>query len=265
MYQFTDDCRIGIPEIDEEHETLFSLVNQAYSLLSEDQDLRKNSAIMLMHLKEYANTHFAHEEDYMKKIDDPELPSQQQEHWAFSQRMNAIDFSRLTDAQIKPAFTQLLDFLSRWLFRHILGSDTLIGKNESPFAFTSKYLTGVEFIDEEHCNLFRMIKKTYDIIHDDFLFDKYDETVAILNELKEYTLNHFDHEEALMREIQYPGLEKQLAAHQTFREKLAEIQLDEVDENQQEHLENLIQFLLNWLSVHIMGMDKAIGEFRDNS
>ena len=35
MYQFTEDCRIGIPEIDEEHKKLFQMVNEAFALLAE--------------------------------------------------------------------------------------------------------------------------------------------------------------------------------------------------------------------------------------
>ena len=34
MYQFTEDCRTGIEQIDEEHRTLFELLNEAYSLVT---------------------------------------------------------------------------------------------------------------------------------------------------------------------------------------------------------------------------------------
>ena len=33
MYEFTDDCRIGIPEIDSEHKQLFELINAAHDIL----------------------------------------------------------------------------------------------------------------------------------------------------------------------------------------------------------------------------------------
>lgn len=47
-------------------------------------------------------------------------------------------------------------------------------------------------------------------------------------------------------------------------EHLVEIDLsdlDDMDNNQQEYLNDLIRFLLGWLSIHILGADKKIGEF----
>lgn len=261
MLQFTDDCRLGIPEIDSEHEKLFSLVNEGYTLLSQEQNLRPAAKNLLKHLRDYADTHFAHEEDYMRKIEDPELSSQKQEHRDFANRMHSVDFSKLADDQLRPALKNLLDYLSRWLFSHVLKSDMLIGKFESPFAFTSKYMTGINEIDEEHRQLFQMVKETYDVIHNDILYDKYDQIIHLMNRLKDYTKEHFKHEEAYMEKVGYAGLNAQREAHQAFCDKLAEIHLDDIDNNQQEYLENLIDFLLNWLSVHILHMDKEIGNY----
>ncbi|MBO5303365.1 MAG: bacteriohemerythrin [Lachnospiraceae bacterium] len=259
MYQFTNDCLIGVTEIDKEHEHLFALINQAYALLTDkDADLRLTAQTLLAQLKEYANTHFAHEEAYMKEIGDPELKSQQQEHADFIAYMDTINIGYLDNTRVKPALESLLEYLSRWLFRHIIGSDTLIGKFESPFAFTSKYHTGIEMVDTEHKRLFEIIKDANDVIHAELLHDKYDEIVRIIEDLKEYTEIHFRDEEAYMEEIAYAGLAEQKAAHTAFIDKLASINLDDLDDNQQEYLEDLIEFLLNWLTMHILHMDKKI-------
>ena len=63
---------------------------------------------------------------------------------------------------------------------------------------------------------------------------------------------------AYMERISYDGLEAQKMTHQAFIDKLDEIDLFSVDENQQEALEELIGFLLNWLVNHILKMDKKI-------
>lgn len=262
MYQFTDDCLLGIPEIDKEHRQLFALINETFELLSsDDADLRLTAQSLIASLKEYANTHFAHEEAYMKSIHDPELSSQQQEHRDFIERINGVRIERLDNTKVKPALEELLNYLSHWLFHHIIGSDTLIGKFESPFAFTSKYKTGVEMIDCEHQRLFEIIADANDIIHAELLHDKYDEILRILNNLKDYTKEHFHDEEAYMEQIGYPGLKEQRQTHTAFIDKLNDINLDDLDENQQEHLNDLVDFLLNWLSIHILHMDKQIGEF----
>lgn len=262
MYQFTDDCRIGITQIDKEHEQLFSLINEAYTLLnSKDADLHLTAGHLIAHLREYADTHFAHEEAYMKSIQDPELSSQQQEHADFVAYLDSIHLEKLDNVHIRPALESLLNYLSHWLFRHIIGSDTLIGKFESPFAFTSKYVMGIPQIDQEHEQLFRIIREANDVIHDDLLHDKYDMILHIITELKDYTAVHFADEEQYMEQIHYPDLDKQKKAHTAFIDKLSEMNLDDIDEHQQDYLEDLITFLLNWLTVHILHMDKKIGEF----
>lgn len=63
MLQFTEDCRLGIPEIDSEHERLFALVNKGYALLNQEENLRPAAKNLLKHLRDYADTHFIHEEE----------------------------------------------------------------------------------------------------------------------------------------------------------------------------------------------------------
>ncbi len=265
MYQFTEDCRIGIEKIDVEHQGFFELIGEAQELFeSREIDVWLTAKETIRQLKEYASTHFAHEEAYMKEIKDPELTSQQQAHVDFIRRLDEVQIQDLDDEVVRERMINLVQYMSRWLFRHIIGSDTLIGKFESPFAFTSKYHTGIELVDSEHQRLFEIIADANRVIHAELMHDKYDEIVRILSELREYTEVHFGDEEEYMESINYPDLPKQKMAHTVFVEKLAEIDLDSMDDNQQSYLEELIDFLLNWLSVHILSMDKKIGEFAES-
>ena len=61
-----------------------------------------------------------------------------------------------------------------------------------------------------------------------------------------------------MESINYDGLEAQKKAHAMFIEKVENINLEEVDENQDEYLGGLLNFLLDWLVNHILKMDKLI-------
>ena len=65
-----------------------------------------------------------------------------------------------------------------------------------------------------------------------------------------------------MEEYHYSGLEAQKKAHQGFIDDLDKIDLDSVDENQEAYLEDLLEYLLKWLSGHILGMDKKIRDER---
>lgn len=276
MYQFTDDCLLGVEELDNEHRRLFQMINEAISLSSQTEDVTRIAQNLLLNVKDYANTHIAHEEAYMEKIHDPELPLQKKQHAIFVEKINGFSLDMASPEATKASLNELLVYLVRWLYNHILSSDMMIGKmkpleeaNDDPFAFTDKFKTGVPLIDDEHRRLFEIIKDTNDLIHEQLLHDKYDEIMRLLSELRDYTEFHFKDEEQLMERINYPGLPSQKRAHTSFVERLVEIdlsELDDMDDNQQEYLVNLIDYLLGWLSNHILGSDKKIGEYmRENN
>lgn len=271
MYEFTEDCMIHIEEIDNEHRRLFQMINEAIDLAEHTEDVTTIADSLLPRLKEYAATHFAHEEAYMESINDPELPLQRKEHTAFTEKMNTFVLDTSSPEAARTSLNDLLTYLVRWLYHHILSSDIMISKmcqkpepTEDPFAFTDKYKTGIELVDNEHKQLFAIIREVNDLIHEELLHDKYDEIMRLLAELRQYTEFHFSDEEALMEQISYPGFEAQKRAHSAFVERLVEIdlsELDAMDDNQQEYLINLIDFLLAWLSNHILGSDKKIGDY----
>lgn len=96
MFQFTDDCLIGIKELDDEHRRLFSLINQAMDILNHTDSNDRCTQIthLLEELTQYADTHFAHEEAYMEQIRDPELIRQRMQHSLFRDKIR--DFSLQT-------------------------------------------------------------------------------------------------------------------------------------------------------------------------
>lgn len=245
-------------------------LNESTNLLkSENTDIQELANYLIDRLKNYAVVHFTHEEEYMGQINDPELPRQKKEHAAFLSKIN--DFTIDCSLKVRD-LEELLQYMAHWLFGHILASDIMIGKikpatQNDPFAFTKKYETGIDLIDQEHKTLFSIIREANDLVHAELLHDKFDKTVEILDHLKTYTESHFQHEEEYMEKIQYPELEAQKTAHTAFIEKLVNISiwdLDAIDENQQQYLEELIDYLLEWLSNHILKADRQIGEWEKN-
>jgi len=273
MYQFTEDCLIGIPSLDEEHRKLFQLLNSALDSMkqpaTDKADLAKS---LLESLKDYAITHFTHEEAYMEKINDPELSNQKEEHAAFLAKVDSYSAETYTESNAEQTMQELLTFLIRWLYRHILSSDMIIGKippkkseetkEERNFiTFSPRYYTGIDFIDQEHKKLFEIIGEAYHLIEDQFLHDKYDRIMEILDKLKQYTEDHFHDEEDYMERINYSGINSQKRAHKIFVNRLVEVtymDLNKIDENQQEYLNELMDFLLAWLSNHILRLDMLI-------
>lgn len=270
MYRFTEDCLTGIEEIDKEHEKLFRLINETFDLLHNDRlkDKYREVRRILAELVRYTKEHFANEEAYMESIHDPELDIQKKEHKAFRQKIAELDVLAIEGLEEQQeTLEKLMEYLTRWLYHHILGSDILIGKmpsakewhnKEKPCTFTEEYLTGIELVDEQHERLFEIIGRANDLVKAELLHDKYDEIVGILDELREYTKEHFRDEEEYMERIGYQGLEVQKKQHEAFVAKLDDLDLEQVDENQQEYLEELMEFLFGWLSHHILKMDKRI-------
>lgn len=127
-----------------------------------------------------------------------------------------------------------------------------------PFAFTDEFRTQIPLVDKEHETLFKLVRQTYDLVHDEFCVDKFDNIVAILEELRNYTIKHFADEERYMKSINYDGLAEQVAAHTAFVEQLNNLDLDEIDHDQEGALDDLIKFLLNWLVQHILKVDKKM-------
>lgn len=263
MFTFTNDCLIGVSEIDDEHKKLFELIASIDTAIKSNDNPVANAMILINELKQYAVSHFAHEEAYMERINDPELARQKKEHAAFIEKVNSYSYADVTDESAKAIILELLEFLSKWLMGHILGSDILIGQfkqTEKPAipVFDDSFKTGIELVDEEHKTLFDIIGKVHKTIQTELVHDKYDAIMDILDELKEYTRVHFADEENYMREIGYEGLAKQEILHQNFIDKLMELDLNDVDDNQDAYLYDFLEFLQNWLINHILKVDKLI-------
>lgn len=127
------------------------------------------------------------------------------------------------------------------------------------FEMKDEYLTGIKSIDDEHRELFRIAQEAYEIFTNNYIPDKFDHIVALLERLREYTKIHFTHEEEYMESIQYKRMFTQKMEHNTFIEKLDEIDLDQIDRNQTDALLDIMEFLEDWLVHHIVEKDKLIG------
>ena len=213
----------------------------------------------------------------MTETVDKELEVQKNEHKWFSDKLQVIknEVDSTTEETAGTKLNEVTRFMIKWLYSHIVSKDTLISKpvilsdnkpttdnveeeRSDPFAFTSKYHVGIGFVDDEHKRLFEIIKEANDVMHNDFLYDKFDQINNVLGELVEYTKVHFADEEDYMEKINYEGLEDQKRAHSMFVEKIENINLDDVDDNQDEYLTEILNFLLDWLVNHILKADKLI-------
>lgn len=128
------------------------------------------------------------------------------------------------------------------------------------YEFKEEFLTGIEQIDNEHRRLFEIANELHALKCEEFIPDKYDNIRAILEELREYTLTHFAHEEAYMESIGYKRMFTQKSQHDALRQTMEEWDLDAIDENQDETIEEMLRIVTDWLVNHILNQDKMIGK-----
>jgi hemerythrin len=127
------------------------------------------------------------------------------------------------------------------------------------YEFKEEFRTGIEIIDLEHAKLFEITDRAYVTLMDEFIVDKYDYIVDILEELKEYAGTHFQHEEQHMIGIGYRKLFSHKAIHEEFLQKVSGYDLSNLDENQKDAIMDILAFLNDWLVEHILKQDKLIG------
>lgn len=87
-----------------------------------------------------------------------------------------------------------------------------------------------------------------------------EEIEGILLFLKDYTANHFRGEEALMMAHHYPGTRTHCAIHADLMKQVGDL-IRDYQAGRRLLTTAVLDFLEDWLVTHIMGEDKALGEF----
>jgi len=118
---------------------------------------------------------------------------------------------------------------------------------------------GIEEIDSQHRALFQQLEKLLDACVSG---REREEVVTMLDFLDRYVVTHFATEEGLQREHGYPGYDSHRAEHalflrrlHCFREELA------ASPPSRDFVLRVNQTLIDWLTLHILGVDKDAGEF----
>ena len=116
---------------------------------------------------------------------------------------------------------------------------------------------GIEEIDEQHKVLADLVNRMHQAIHERHGSDVVRE---ILTELAEYTRIHFAVEESLMRILNYPDYENHKAVHEELLKHVVELR-EKVESGKTAIGFELMHFLKNWLTKHIMEEDMAYSSF----
>ena len=122
------------------------------------------------------------------------------------------------------------------------------------------YETGIVTLDNEHRGLIQEINRLYEAVR-----DKRGEEVLgeILTALVAYTVDHFQHEEKLLAEYHYPGLEEHQKIHQELIATVEELKQRAIS-GTEDLAKELLTFLRAWVLEHILKVDKEYGAFLES-
>ena len=123
---FTQEYVVGIPEIDEQHETFFDMLAKIGDVVPDlykplDDDEVDDLADVLDELREYAMMHFRSEESYMREVDYPEFSQQKKAHNRFITDVIRME-AELMNGSAVPAI-KVRNFMHDWFRDHILSMD----------------------------------------------------------------------------------------------------------------------------------------------
>jgi len=116
---------------------------------------------------------------------------------------------------------------------------------------------GIEEIDEQHKVLVELVNRMHQAIHERRGSDV---VKGILAELVDYTRIHFAVEESLMRILDYPGYEQHKIVHEELFRHVIQLQ-GKVESGKTSIGFELMHFLKNWLTKHIMEEDMEYSSF----
>ena len=123
--------------------------------------------------------------------------------------------------------------------------------------WNSNYAIGHEQVDSEHKEIFGMVDK---LLADDFR-DRPDKIKSTVDFLVDYVARHFNNEESLMAESNYPKTAEHIGQHKAFVKTVGElVQKVEQNLNSIDFVLEVNNVIVNWLAEHVMGSDKMLVE-----
>lgn len=113
-------------------------------------------------------------------------------------------------------------------------------------------------IDEQHKKLIDIIKEVACLVDEEDI--EFTNLLDLVNQLDNYVEEHFKYEETLMKKHSYPEEVEHIKQHNELRHRMECLNIFDVEKTTDFYKE-LLSYLVNWLSMHIMQTDKKLGLF----
>ncbi len=124
FFDWKDEYRVGVKQVDQQHRKLVNLVDELYEAMKMGKG-SEGARRVLRGLVDYTKTHFRTEEEFMKTHSYPGLLAHKREHEDLAKQAEELLYQVETGKLSVPIETG--KFLKEWLSTHILGTDKKLG------------------------------------------------------------------------------------------------------------------------------------------
>lgn len=128
--------------------------------------------------------------------------------------------------------------------------------NPTRVQWKDEYSVGVKHIDDDHKELIGLLNN-FSMAYDYAMSEEFEKKA--LNELISYTKYHFEREEKLMEDNEYPDVVAHKEQHKVMIAQVEQF-VELYNEKGHDALDEIANFLSNWLINHINGTDKQYSE-----
>ncbi len=145
----------------------------------------------------------------------------------------------------------LISAAKTWIDKRIAESAAPDSEYGSVVLWNEGFSVGIRKIDSQHQELIKIIN----LLVENEDASGHSETIAsVLDRMTKYAHYHFETEEALMLDYNYPGYESQRDEHAEFKAKTAKFCLDALQRKETLPYE-VLSYLRSWLTHHILDSD----------
>lgn len=120
LITWSDRYNLGIAEIDSQHKKMIGIINTLYRAMEASTE-KEEMSVILQELIDYANYHFATEEEHFKKFDYEDTVEHIKAHNMYREKVSEFTREYFNNAIMLPF--EMMDFLGDWWTGHIQGID----------------------------------------------------------------------------------------------------------------------------------------------
>ena len=126
------------------------------------------------------------------------------------------------------------------------------------FEWNNSYDVNLDTIDEDHRKLFHIMHSLYLASQEGATDTRID---TIVSELFDYTVYHFDHEQSLMNQYDYPQKDSHITQHKHLIAVLTQKRASRSHQPAAALAQELLNIIRNWIITHIEQTDKKLAFF----